>query len=46
METQLRTLLHNESLRNQMSEKGFEFVQKFNDEAIAQSIMKCYEGLF
>ena len=35
-------LLNNESVRNEIAEKGFEFVQKFNDDRIAKSIHKIY----
>ena len=41
-------LLKNESLRNEIVEKGFEFVQKFNNDRIANSIhdvyLKVYEN--
>lgn len=39
-------LLQNESVRNEITEKGFQFVQKFNDEVIAKQIMQTYKSLF
>ena len=35
-------LWNNESERNRRAEKGFEFVQKFNDDKIASDLMKVY----
>ncbi|WP_395059825.1 glycosyltransferase family 4 protein [Flavobacterium sp.] len=46
LKIQIEKLLSNESLRNEISDKGFEFVQKFNDDVIAKEIMKCYKSLF
>ncbi|MEO8236178.1 MAG: glycosyltransferase family 1 protein [Flavobacterium sp.] len=43
---QIEKLLNDENLRNEMANKGFEFVQKFNDEVIAKEIMQCYKSLF
>jgi glycosyltransferase involved in cell wall biosynthesis len=45
MEKQIQLLLENKTLRNEMSEKGFEFVQKFNDEIIAHNLMEIYKTL-
>ncbi|MCA6423074.1 MAG: glycosyltransferase family 4 protein [Flavobacterium sp.] len=39
-------LLNNENLRNEVTDKGFEFVQKFNDESIANSINSLYLEIF
>lgn len=38
-------LWENESERNRRAEKGLQFVQKFNDEVIADEIMKVYKSL-
>ncbi|KIA90745.1 glycosyltransferase family 4 protein [Kaistella jeonii] len=38
-------LWNNKSERNRRAEKGFEFVQKFNDENIASQIMSVYRSL-
>jgi glycosyltransferase involved in cell wall biosynthesis len=38
-------LWENESERKRRAEKGLQFVQKFNDEVIADEIMKVYESL-
>lgn len=46
MKTQIELLLNNESLRNEIAQKGFQFVQKFNDDVIAAAIMQCYTDLF
>ena len=46
LKTETEKLLGNESLRNEISNKGFEFAQKFNDEVIAKEIMQCYKSLF
>lgn len=35
-------LLNNESVRNEIAEKGFDFVQKFNDDKIAKAIHEIY----
>lgn len=41
----LKFLWENESERKRREEKGFEFVQKFNDEAIAKELMNFYQKL-
>ena len=46
LKIQIERLLGNENLRNEIANKGFEFVQKFNDEIIASEIMQCYKSLF
>lgn len=38
-------LWNNESERNRCAEKSFEFVQKFNDEKIANDLMKIYRSI-
>ena len=38
-------LLNNKNLRNEIVEKSFEFVQKFNDEKIANNWMDLYKKL-
>jgi glycosyltransferase involved in cell wall biosynthesis len=38
-------LLNNFELRKEMAEKGFDFVQKFNDEHIASNIYNVYKSL-
>ncbi len=40
----IKSLLTSEKKRNEIAEKGFEFVQKFNDDIIAKSIMKVYNA--
>lgn len=45
MQSQILKLWNAEELRKEMAEKGFEFVQKFNDKVIAQQIMDAYKGL-
>ncbi|WP_312766371.1 glycosyltransferase family 1 protein [Epilithonimonas sp.] len=39
-------LWDNESERKRRAEKGLQFVQKFNDEVIADEVMKVYKSLF
>lgn len=39
------SLLSNEILRNEVAEKGCQFVQKFNDPLIAEQLINCYRGL-
>lgn len=41
----INKVLSDEKLRDKMSEKGFKFVQKFNDEEIAKNIMQVYKEL-
>ena len=38
-------LWNNESERNRRAEKSFEFVQKFNDEKIANDLMNVYRSV-
>ncbi len=45
MASKIKLLLSNEKLRNEISEKGYEFVQKFNDQNIANQIMTIYKSL-
>ena len=42
LEQKINLLLNNSSLRTEISEKGFQFAQKFNDEIIASQINKLY----
>ncbi len=46
LEHQLKTLLNDKNLQTEIAEKGFQFVQKFNDELIAEQVMQCYKSLF
>lgn len=46
LKVEIEKLLGNKNLRNEIASKGFEFVQKFNDEVIASEIMQCYKSLF
>jgi len=46
MSTTIEALWNNENRRNEMAEKGLEFVQKFNDEVIAKQLMQAYADLF
>lgn len=41
----LKFLWENESERKRREEKGFEFVQKFNDEPIAKELIKFYQKI-
>ena len=45
MQEAIEKLLTNEKLCIEMAEKGYEFVQKFNDISIADQLMNCYRGL-
>jgi glycosyltransferase involved in cell wall biosynthesis len=45
MEEAILNLLNNDALRKEITRKGFEFVQKFNDESIAKQITKEYQRL-
>ena len=38
----INLLLQNENLRNEIAEKGFNFVQRFNDDRIAKSVNDVY----
>ena len=42
---QIQLVLDNESIRNNMIEKGFKFVQKFNDNVIAKQYHSVYKDL-
>ena len=41
----IENILNDESLRNNMVEKGHTFVQKFNDDVIADNIMQLYRSI-
>jgi glycosyltransferase involved in cell wall biosynthesis len=43
---QIIAVLSNHELRKTMIEKGYEFVHKFNDQAMAKSYMNVYNSLF
>lgn len=43
---EIEKLLNDINLRTEMANKGFQFVQKFNDKVIASEIMECYKSLF
>ena len=45
LEEKIVLLLNNETLRNEVTEKGYRYVQKFNDQAIAEQLMNCYRDL-
>lgn len=45
LKNQLELLLDDKKLRDTISEKGFDYVQRFNDDKIAAAIMKCYIDL-
>ena len=45
LEKKINLLLNDSNLRREISEKGFQFVQKFNDENIASKINKLYSEL-
>lgn len=42
LEEAIKNLVSNGDKRAEMTEKGFDFVQKFNDEGIAKQYMDCY----
>jgi glycosyltransferase involved in cell wall biosynthesis len=46
LQQKIHQVLSDSSLSNKMKEKGFEYAQQFNDEAIAVQIMNCYKSLF
>lgn len=46
IESKISFLLNNPDEREKMSQKGHQFVQKFNDDGIATSYMKLYKSLF
>lgn len=45
MENAISKLLNDDLLRKEMSEKGFDFAQQFNDENIANEYMNIYKSL-
>ena len=45
MQEAITQLLVNDNLRHEIATKGFEFVQKFNDEVVANQIMNAYRNL-
>lgn len=45
MQEAITKLLVNDDLRHEMATKGLEFVQKFNDEVVANQIMNIYKKL-
>ena len=45
MQEAIIRLLQNEGLHKEITEKGFEFVQKFNDDVVAQEIINGYRSL-
>lgn len=45
LSTVIKDLLSSEEKRNKIAEKGFEFVQKFNDSLIAENYMNLYKSL-
>ena len=45
MTEKIDLLLKNDALRNDIAEKGFKFVQKFNDTIISKEIMDIYQTL-
>ena len=42
LEEKINLLINNSNLRKEIAEKGFEFVQQFNDEKIAKSLYQLY----
>ena len=45
IQKKIQLLLSNEELRMEIAEKGFTFVQKFNDKTIANQVMVLYKSL-
>jgi len=45
IQAKIKFLWDNESERKRRSDKGFEFVQKFNDETIAKQLMNFYQNI-
>ena len=45
IQQKIQLLLTNEKLRMEIAEKGFTFVQKFNDKTIASQVMALYKSL-
>lgn len=46
IKSKINFLWNNEPERKRRTEKGLEFVQKFNDEVIARDLMRVYESVF
>lgn len=46
LNSKINMLLRNDKLRKEIADKGFEYVQKFQDEVIAAELMQCYNSLF
>ncbi len=45
IQSKIELLLSNETLRKDIAEKGYTFVQKFNDKYIANEVMSLYKSL-
>lgn len=45
IQAKIELLLHDSNLRDEITEKGYMFVQKFNDDVIANNIMTLYKTL-
>jgi len=45
IQAKIKFLWQNESERKRRAEKGFEFVQKFNDQSIAKELIKIYKNI-
>lgn len=45
LKEKIALLLNDKTMRDEMTEKGFEFAQRFNDEVIAKEITQCYKEL-
>lgn len=45
IQSKIKFLWDNESERKRRADKGFEFVQKFNDQPITQELIKLYENI-
>ncbi|AUC14826.1 glycosyl transferase family 1 [Tenacibaculum sp. SZ-18] len=41
----IEDILNDKSLQNEMADKGYTFVQKFNDDVIANNVMKLYRSI-
>lgn len=46
LKEKIKMILSNSTLANKMNEKGYAYAQKFNDETIAQQMMRIYQDLF
>ena len=42
LEEKITYLIQNESIRKEIAEKGFDFVQRFNDDKIAINVNQLY----